>query len=645
MSEDTMLKRIKKLIGYGEADQYVRQHFFDSNIRSSFYMTVVVIILELWMLASLIKVIVVNDGSRTVTWIVQHGVAYITLLGIGVALFVYACMYIKGKNPPRYVGNILIKIFSAVGVVFGIYIAYLDYMKGEQVLAFTMMIIYVFGLFAWHPLTSFILTSASFLLFYIIINNGKPATYATQVNLFTVWVAVVMVSISIFNQKLKDSRKQEQLDNINKRLTKISVTDDLTGIPNMHDFRISSKEYMQKVEDITSMRFLFLDIVNFKALNERYGFREGTEFLKAVALKIQDLFEGFPAARISDDHFAVFTDVNGMDQKLDELRSYIKGLRPEIYTGLNVGACAPNSRDYSSETACDRARYACNTLKDFPDRNFREYDDDLRTEFNRRQYIVNHIDESIAHGDIKVYYQPVMWSKDKKLCGLEALARWDDADYGFLSPGLFIPVLEEYRLIHKLDCAIIDIVLKDLKQVVGMNKKTVPVSINFSRLDFELTDIIGFLEEKVKAYDIPKDLIHVEITESALEGGRNILKDSLERLRELGYGVWLDDFGAGYSALNALKDYEFDVVKVDMDFLKGFYTNEKTKTVLNSVINMSKEIGMRTLAEGVETKEMADFLDSIGCERQQGYYFGKPMTKQDIGKRIDDGIYVIEEEL
>ena len=173
----------------------------------------------------------------------------------------------------------------------------------------------------------------------------------------------------------------------------------------------------------------------------------------------------------------------------------------------------------------------------------------------------------------------------------------------------------------------------------------VPVSINFSRLDFQLMDAIGFLEGLIKKYNIPKDFIHVEVTESALMEDENLLKKSVSSLKEKGYAVWLDDFGSGYSSLNVLKDYNFDVVKIDMVFLKGFEKNEKSKVLIKSIIELAKLLKMRTLTEGVETKEHVDFLKEAGCERLQGYYFGKPMSYDDFMAKIDSGEFKVAKDL
>ncbi len=274
-----------------------------------------------------------------------------------------------------------------------------------------------------------------------------------------------------------------------------------------------------------------------------------------------------------------------------------------------------------------------------------QYDDNLDNAFNKRQYIVNHIDEAVDKGWIRAFYQPVVWSGDHKLCGVEALARWIDPKYGFLSPADFIPVLEETRLIHKLDKCIINCVCKNMRDAINKGRQIVPVSLNVSRLDFELMDVISILNETTNKYNIDKKFIHVEITESALADNVNFLNTKIKELQSLGYPIWLDDFGSGYSSLNVLKDFTFDVIKIDMRFLTNFDTNEKSKDILDCIINLANRLGMKTLTEGVETKAESDFLAKIGCGRLQGYLFGKPYSLEDLDKKIDDKELIISENL
>ena len=243
------------------------------------------------------------------------------------------------------------------------------------------------------------------------------------------------------------------------------------------------------------------------------------------------------------------------------------------------------------------------------------------------QYILNSFDTALAEGHIQVYYQPVIRTISRQLCSFEALARWDDPERGMLSPDTFIPVLEQAKRIHRLDSFVIETVCRRIRQSFENNQTPVPVSVNLSRMDFTQCDIFSVVDENARACHIPHDSLYIEITESILAEQEGQMSDVVERFRKAGYQIWMDDFGSGYSSLNMLKDYCFDELKLDMRFLSSF--SQRSRRILTSVVQMAKEIGMHTLAEGVETEEQFSYLRNIGCEKVQGFYFGKPMPYED----------------
>ena len=248
------------------------------------------------------------------------------------------------------------------------------------------------------------------------------------------------------------------------------------------------------------------------------------------------------------------------------------------------------------------------------------------------EYVVNNIDVAIEKGWVKVFYQPVVRTLTGQLCGAESLARWIDPEYGFLAPNKFIGPLEESGQIHKLDCFIVDKVCSDIAERLGNNLDTVSVSVNFSKLDFETADMLEVVKNAVAKYNIPRDYIHIEITESMIVSNADLMRGVIDGFRNAGFEVWMDDFGSGYSSLNHLKDYEFDAIKMDMEFLASF--TDKSKAIMTSAITMAKDIGLMTLAEGVETQEQVDFLYSIGCGKLQGYFYGKPLPLDEFFEHI-----------
>ncbi len=270
------------------------------------------------------------------------------------------------------------------------------------------------------------------------------------------------------------------------------------------------------------------------------------------------------------------------------------------------------------------------------------YDRDASMEKNEiYDYVISHIDDAIANEWIKVYYQPVVRSLTRQLCGAESLARWIDPEVGFFPPDKFIGALEDSKNIHKLDCFIVEKVCKDIHYRLEKRLPAIPVSVNFSRLDFIMCDMLALIEGLMDKYDVPRDFIHIEITESMIVQDEELMTDIIGEFRNRGYEVWMDDFGSGFSSLTLLKDYEFDLLKLDMRFLSTM--NDKSKAILRSTVGMAKRIGMKTLSEGVETEEQIEFLTRIGCGKLQGYYFGKPMPLQEMLDHLEKREITIEE--
>ncbi len=242
------------------------------------------------------------------------------------------------------------------------------------------------------------------------------------------------------------------------------------------------------------------------------------------------------------------------------------------------------------------------------------------TEMDR--YVLDHFDLAMERGYLRVYCQPVVRALTRRICGLEALARWQDPEKGLLTPDKFIGVLEAHGRIHELDGYIVRQVCERFHTLVELGI-FVPISINLSRRDYELCDIFAVVEHAAEANRVPRSHLCIEITESALNQNEHRMLDYIERFRAAGYPVWMDDFGSGYSTLNLLKDFQFDELKIDMQFLSDFH--DRSKLILASIINMAKRIGIHTLTEGVETEEEFAFLRNIGCEKLQGSLFGVPV--------------------
>ena len=712
------IMKFKKAVGLERPSRYVSDYFYASNMRSGAYLAGISTALEIWMILRLVRKIITGVVPMSSFWSVteKYLANYVILLGYALLMLLYVMRFGKSRLRLRWLtavsaasgaavicfevwwlyghppGSVLIRstvnsvllvlfgivliafsalflrdkrdrmrqsklyliCFSFVCLNFGMYLSVNSYAKGEQILAFLTMALFILCLLSWRPWSGAIVLTLSYAAIYAEIRgivppnspDGLPGiTESTAINGFTMWLSTLLVCFANYRRILVQAKKDENLEKINAHLSEISVIDEMTGIHNMHYFRMETEKLLLfDTADRDALIYLFIDIENFKYYNEKYGFHDGNELLTHIARTINTVFRGSQAARFSDDHFVVLTPVTGCQEKVEAVAEELRKCQREVHLELKCGAYQPAADENDTILACDRARFACNSIKKHYGSLFRFYDQELEKQFRLKQYIVNHIDSAIENGHILVYYQPIVSAKTGHICGLEALARWNDPEYGLLPPGTFISVLEEYRQIYKLDRCIIELVCRDYREAVDRKLPFVPVSVNFSRLDFELCDIVGILTEAAEKYRVPREYLDVEITESALTDQKHFLPEAIQKLRGGGYKIWLDDFGSGYSSLNVLKDYQFDVMKIDMKFLSGFDSNKKTKPLLRNIIDLSKELSMISLTEGVETQAQYEFLQSIGCNRLQGYFFGKPAPLSVLRARIDAGEMQIDEQ-
>ena len=634
---------IKAFLGFERFSKYKNDFFDHSNIRSSLYVASIVVVLEIWMIISTLFFQYIGNLNRSNQWLIIHIVSYTILLISALILLVYSLLHQKKIVKNRTVWWIIRFVFSIVSIGFGIYISYLDYLKGEQFITLMTMTIIVFCFTVWRPIYSILFLTGSYGFFFIICNSQIPASYATKVNLTIILIIILLSAINNYLQKLSEASKEEKLEQAHDILLKLSISDEVTGIANMNYFRSQAFELTSKKDiDITQYIYLYFDIENFKMLNQKYGFWEGNSFLKRFADLLGKSFENSITAHFSNDNFVVLTKDEKIKDKILELNNRISENQYDIQLGLKVGAYKPENKEVLPLIACDHARYACNTIKKRYNLTYCLYDETMAKRFQKKQYIINNFDNAIKNEYIKVFYQPVVNAMTGNLCGLEALARWDDPQIGFLSPGDFIQTLEEYYQIQRLDMYVVEKVCQHINLDKKNGKKTLPVSLNFSRLDFDSLKLSEEVENCLKKYNIDKSDIHIEVTESTLSENDIKLKEELKKFRSQGYALWLDDFGSGYSGLNVLKEYSFDMLKIDMKFLSNFSGNEKARPILKNIINMAKDLGMNTLSEGVENEEAYSFLKENGCEKLQGYLFGKPMPKEELDEKINSGFYKLD---
>ena len=414
-----------------------------------------------------------------------------------------------------------------------------------------------------------------------------------------------------------------------------------TGLLNMHAFLRLLQQRTESASETSQHILLYLDLVNFQRYNRTHGIARGDQFLRAVGACIHHCFPGSPAAHFDADHFAFLAEEKDLLQQAQRLREMIRKMAPEVID-CSIGACRLGGPDLAPDTVCARAKIARDDNRKHPNTYFSYYTDRMGEALETAEYVTTNLDEAIRQGWIRVFYQPILRAVSGQLCSMEALARWDDPRRGLLPPASFIGPLEEAQLVWKLDLCVIRQVVQDISDRCRQGLPEIPVSVNLSRMDFLSCDVVKEIEDLVRRYDVPRRMLHLEVTESALASQEDQVRKALDQFRRAGYEIWMDDFGSGYSTLNLLKDYNFDVLKLDMEFLRN--DSVRSREIITSVIAMDNKIGIRTLAEGVETKEQLEFLKKCGCEKLQGYYIGKPMPLEEALAHCAKQGYQIESE-
>ena len=331
---------------------------------------------------------------------------------------------------------------------------------------------------------------------------------------------------------------------------------------------------------------------------------------------------------------------DGAEEKLACLFKACAALNGGISLPARVGICLVKDEQIEIGKACDWAKMACDANRRAFVSEYYYFDEKMLADAEKRQYVIDNLDAALEQGWVRVYYQPIVRAANGRVCDEEALSRWIDPEKGFLSPADFIPALEEARLIYKLDLYVVDKVLEKMKRQAEAGLYVVPQSVNLSRSDFDSCDIVEEIQRRVDASGIGRDKLTIEVTESVVGSDFEFMKAQVERFRALGFKVWMDDFGSGYSSLDVLQNIRFDLVKLDMRFMQQLDAGDEGKIILTELVKMMIGLGVDTVCEGVEREAQVEFLKEIGCTKLQGYYYCKPIPPEQIIERNRKGIQI-----
>lgn len=421
--------------------------------------------------------------------------------------------------------------------------------------------------------------------------------------------------------------------------------DTLTGGRSRAKYFEDTKKLLKR-SDPEGWAIALFDIDKFKYVNDRLGYEEGNRMLERLYKTVSDHLERDEVfARMADDNF-VMTIHNATDIEINgrlaeifsefERRNSLFVKYPVVFSAgiCRLNQCVHESKhgEVDINAAIDRCKIAKSTLKGTHFSSIAFYDGSIRDRALREKDYESIMPGALQRREFQCYLQPKYGLRSRNIEGAEALIRWNSPDFGFISPGDFIPIAEKNGFVVELDFFILEEVCRCMRRWIDDGKKPVVISVNQSRLHLNYDDYIWRLREIVDKYDIPYEYIELELTESVFTENAEKLLKIMHKLHEIGFKLSLDDFGSGYSSLNMLKDMPVDVVKIDKEFFSDTMNTQKGRAVISTVVDLANNLDMDVISEGVETREQVEFLTEIHCAMVQGYYFAKPMPIADFEK-------------
>lgn len=430
---------------------------------------------------------------------------------------------------------------------------------------------------------------------------------------------------------------------VNNKLEILAYYDTLTGCPNSIKFEIDARRILNEHND-QKYSIIFFDIDDFKMINDMCGRRIGDKILTCFAenLCMKDK-SNYAYGRITADHFVALINYKEKNEicnfilsQIHHIQAYnISGLE-NFHITLSCGVYNISNRELSINTMIDNAMMASRTIKGDHLKFYACYKDEMMDKIKKDAEFVQLMDKALENEEFEVYFQPKYNLIDRKMIGAEALIRWNSSKKGFLLPGAFVPLFERNGFIVNIDFYVLEKIFKMIKSWIDRGMEPIVVSVNQSRKHFDMPDYLERLELLVDKYKIPPNLIEMEITESAFLQDQQHIIDVMGRIKELGFLVSIDDFGSGYSSLNLLRNVPADIIKLDKNFLDESVDSARSKSIIKHVVDMSKDLNMDVICEGVETEQQAEFLREIDCTMGQGFLYAKPMTYEKFEKMLGD---------
>lgn len=467
---------------------------------------------------------------------------------------------------------------------------------------------------------------------FVCIHDCEKPRYWTQYEIDSLVTITKIISSYLLKMRASE-RAREQLD-------KIKNYDTLTGLPTLHKFKKDVKQLLLEHPE-RQYAIIYSDINQFKYINDTLGYDIGDKILCDFAKLISYNGErNTGISRISEDNFLAavpYENEETIKSKILNCNEQFNAMQKAKYPGNKfVVATGVAFIDAKKDitVAIDNANAARKSVKSLTKTSCKFFDLSMKIKLQREAEVTNCMEHALKNGEFIVYLQPKIGLKDNKLVGAEALVRWKKKDGTLIPPGDFIPLFERNGFVVNLDFYIYEEVCKLLQSWIRSGFPVVPISVNVSRIHLNDENFVNEIQKMVDYYHIPYQLVELELTESIFLNSAEAALTTMKKLRNLGFGVSLDDFGAGYSSLNLLKNMETDVIKLDKEFFGQGDMQKEEQIIVSSIISMAKQLNMKVLSEGVETQTQSDFLRTVFCDMAQGYLYSKPVPVEEFEKLI-----------
>lgn len=424
---------------------------------------------------------------------------------------------------------------------------------------------------------------------------------------------------------------------------RIGRRDVLTDIGNA-DWIMSKGAGLAFRKKLSRYTAIFLNMKESKYMNERFGNKNGDKIIHDYAQKLQIMLrkKGY-VGRMGGDNFYIYVKNEYFDKFIENLKHMTVTVDCDGESiPYNVKSRCGYFRITGAEEYHDILNHTSTALAIARERGLDivEFEDSMKKEFMAEKQVIADFGRAVSNNEFVPYYQPKVDGKAGKLCGAEALVRWEK-NGEVISPAGFVPFLEKSGKIIKLDFYMFEQICKDLRKWIDMGLEPVCISSNFSKLHLRNENFAKEIIDIVNKYSIDGRYIEIELTESSCMEDFRVLKKFANDIKNAGMKLSIDDFGTGYSSLSMLNEFNADVIKLDKSFLDNATDgDERSRTFISDVIKMIDNLGQASLCEGVETKEQLEFLNGVGCDMIQGYYFDKPLPHDEFEKRIREPQYM-----